>query len=115
MVYGCISYEGIGRIVLVDETMDSIRYARLLTENLFESASMMGLGSNFLFQQDNALAHTARHTASWFRENGVNVLNWLAQSPGLNPIENIGSLLKLKLLDYTFSNKKILFEKITEL
>ncbi|KAF7670490.1 Transposable element Tcb1 transposase, partial [Cucumispora dikerogammari] len=89
MVWGCISYEGVSRIVLVDETMDSIRYARLLTENLFEFASMMGLGSNFIFQQDNAPAHTARHTAYWFRENGVNVLNWPAQSLDLNPIENI--------------------------
>ncbi|KAF7690796.1 Transposable element Tc1 transposase [Cucumispora dikerogammari] len=95
--------------------MDSIRYARLLTENIFESASMMGLRSNFILQQDNAPAHTARHTASLFRENSVNVLNLPAQSPGLNPIENIWSLLKLKLLDSTFSNKKILFEKITEL
>ncbi|KAF7685755.1 Transposable element Tcb1 transposase, partial [Cucumispora dikerogammari] len=69
MIWGCIPYEGVGRIVLVDKTMDSIRYARLLTENLFESASMMGLGSNFIFQQDNANApaHTAKHTASWFR------------------------------------------------
>ncbi|KAF7687104.1 Transposable element Tcb1 transposase [Cucumispora dikerogammari] len=76
---------------------------------------MMGPRSNFIFQQDNAPAHTARHTASWFRKNSVNVLNWPAQSPDLNSIKNIWSLLKLKLLDYTFSNKKISFEKITEL
>ncbi|KAF7689929.1 Transposable element Tcb1 transposase [Cucumispora dikerogammari] len=95
--------------------MDSIRYVRLLTENLFEFASIMRLGSNFIFQQDNAPAHTARHTASWFRKNSVNVLNWFAQPPDLNPIENIWSFLELKLLDYTFSNKKILFKKITEL
>ncbi|KAF7693001.1 Transposable element Tc1 transposase [Cucumispora dikerogammari] len=105
----------VGRIVLVDETMDSIRYARLLTENLFESASIIWLGSNFIFQQDNASAHTARHTTSWFRENSVNVLNWPAQSPDLNPIKNIWSLLKQRLHDNTFTNKKILFEKITEL
>ena len=51
MVWGCISYEGVGRIVLVDETIDSIRYVRLLTENLFESASMMGSGAILYFNK----------------------------------------------------------------
>ncbi len=43
--------------------------------------------ADFIFQQDLAPAHTAKCTKSWFNDHGVTVLDWLANSPELNPID----------------------------
>jgi transposase len=44
---------------------------------------------NKTFQQDNACAHTARATRDFLQQNNVNVMNWPALSPDLNPIEHL--------------------------
>ncbi len=45
--------------------------------------------ADFIFQQDLATAHTAKSTKSWLNEHGVGVLDWPANLPDLNPIENL--------------------------
>ena len=38
-----------------------------------------------MLQQDNARPHTARVTMNYFQAQNVNVMNWPANSPDLNP------------------------------
>ncbi len=61
------------------------------------SADKLYGDADFIFQQDLALAHTAKGTKSWF--NGVTVLDWPANSPDLNPIENLWDIVKRKMRD----------------
>ncbi len=56
---------------------------------MLPSADKLYGDADFIFQQDLAPAHTAKGTKSWFNDHGVTVLDWPANSPDLNPIENL--------------------------
>jgi hypothetical protein len=52
---------------------------------------------NKTFQQDNARAHTARATRDFLQQNNVNVMNWPALSPDLNPIVHLWDEIQRRL------------------
>ncbi len=66
---------------------------------MLHSADKLYGDADFIFQQDLAPAHTAKGTKSWFNDHGVTVLDWPANSPDLNLIENIWGIVKRKMRD----------------
>ncbi len=66
---------------------------------MLPSADKLYGDSDFIFQQDLAPAHTAKGTKSWFNDHGVTVLDWPANSPDVNPIENLWGIVKRKMRD----------------
>ena len=60
MLWGCFSYNGIGNSVEISGKMDRYMYRDILKNNLNESAARMGLGSDFIFQQDNDPKHASK-------------------------------------------------------
>ncbi len=66
---------------------------------MLPSADKLCGDADFIFQQDLAPAHTAKGTKSWFNDHGVTVLDWLANSPDLNLIENLWGIVKRKMRD----------------
>ena len=47
--------------------------------------------------QDNARAHTARVSTTFLDDEGINVVNWPARSPVLNPIEHAWDMISRRI------------------
>jgi len=49
----------------------------------------------WVLMQDNASCHVSRSTRNWLAENDVRLIWWPANSPDLNPIENVWGMMKI--------------------
>ncbi|CDF36001.1 unnamed protein product [Chondrus crispus] len=52
------------------------------------------MAKNWIYQQDNASIHRAHETRTWFKDHGVDDLDWPARPSDLNPIENLWAILE---------------------
>ncbi len=89
-------------------------YCKILNNNMFESAAMLGHGDSFVFQQDNDPKHTAGITKDFFEEKELIVVDWPFQSPDMNPIKNLWHYLKIRVVDGRSKNLSKLKQYVVE-
>lgn len=65
-------------------------YQEILEHYMLPSAEKLYGDEDFIFQHDLAPAHSAKTTSNWCTDHGITALDWPANSPDLNPIENVG-------------------------
>lgn len=115
MVWGCITSEGVGKILRVSNRINSKEYCDVLRTGLVETLDMHSLKpSDILFMQDNAACHTSTETKNWLRTNKINLFEAPANSPDMNPIENVWDYLnkKVRSVKKGFNNADEMWEVI---
>ncbi|KAL0168320.1 hypothetical protein M9458_036542, partial [Cirrhinus mrigala] len=97
MVWGAMSSAGVGPLCFLRSKVNAAVYQDVLEHFMLPAADQLYGDADFIFQQDLAPAHSAKATSTWFKDHGLPVLNWAANSPDLNPIENLWGIVKRKM------------------
>lgn len=101
MVWGCITWEGVGYSCKIDDILDAELYSQILREELMNTIDFYKFDrSKIIFQSDNDPKHTAKLSKATIEELKIKEMEWPAQSPDLNPMEQYWGYLDRKLKEF---------------
>lgn len=84
MIWGCITYEGMGTITIVNGNIKAAKYIDIIKNNVWRFIARHFPNNDYIYQDDNAPAHRARIVKEYIDQNQINCMEWPVQSPDLN-------------------------------
>ncbi|KAJ7345559.1 hypothetical protein JRQ81_001509 [Phrynocephalus forsythii] len=84
-----MSSAGVVLLCFIKSRINAAIYQEILEHFMLPSADKLYGDADFISQEDLTPAHTAKSTKTWFNDHGITVLDWPANSPDRNPIENL--------------------------
>jgi hypothetical protein len=114
MVWGCFAAHGVGKLHRIQGIMVKEMYHQILIHQLRPSANILFPNGNYIFQQDNDPKHTAIIIRNYINNTNLPTMDWPAQSPDLNPIENLWSILDNTTKSRKPQNLEELFDVLNE-
>lgn len=115
MVWGAMSYKGVGMMEFVEGIMNKEGYKDILQRNLRASTRKLRMGNSFVFMHDNDPKHKSKLVTQYLEENHINVLDHPPSSPDLNVIEHLWDEMGRRLLGKEIRNKKQLENELRAL
>ena len=118
MVWGCFSKNGVGELHRVTKgvKINSEEYVSILSNALLPSLDLIQNGRFATFMQDNAPCHKTKKVFNWLKERNIRVIeDWPAQSPDLNPIENLWDHVNRMLQHHNITNVEQLWLTVKEI
>lgn len=112
-LWACFSWHGCGPIYWIKQNMDQHEYVNIL-ENVMLPYADENMPLRWIFQQDNDPKHTSKKARKFFQDKNLSVLPWPAQSPDLNPIENLWQDLKKTVATHKVKNVAELWKVVQE-
>ena len=91
-VWGCFSYEGVGKLYRINGIMDGKKYREILKNQM--APHLRDLGMDFVFQQDNDPKHKSKVAMNYLKNVKFVVLDWV---PRYESYENLWYVVKLRI------------------
>lgn len=115
-IWGCFSGFGVGKLYKIVGNLDRYQYVQILQNELIPSAELLFPDRRFhwYFLQDNDPKHTSHLARDFLNENNIKVVKFPANSPDLNPIENLWHILKRRTSFRNPRTEDELFDIINE-